>query len=109
MALLVTAMFVGEHLISNGHSNARSASPAPPLPHHFFIAHRGSGTYLAPENTAAAFEAGIADPHAKLLEFDIRILKDGGAGIWHGPGRGTRGAVRRSRAISSPDRTMLTK
>lgn len=53
------------------------------LPYRFVIAHRGAGAYLAPENTAAAFERGIADPASDLLEFDVQTLKDGAGGIWH--------------------------
>lgn len=53
------------------------------LPQRFFIAHRASGSFLAPENTAAAFEAGIADPDADMLEFDVQVLKDGVGGVWH--------------------------
>ncbi|MCP2338872.1 glycerophosphodiester phosphodiesterase [Actinomadura rupiterrae] len=80
---VVAALAVGAEQVLTGGSHAHAAEPAPPLPYHFFIAHRAAGSYLAPENTAAAFEAGIADPDANLLEFDIQILKDGGAGIWH--------------------------
>ncbi|MEV5575682.1 glycerophosphodiester phosphodiesterase family protein [Spirillospora sp. NPDC052269] len=53
------------------------------LPQRFFIAHRASGSFLAPENTASAFEAGIRDPDADLLEFDVQVLKDGVGGVWH--------------------------
>ncbi|MFC5181927.1 glycerophosphodiester phosphodiesterase [Actinomadura harenae] len=55
------------------------------LPQRFFIAHRASGSFLAPENTATAFEAGIRDPDADLLEFDVQVLKDGVGGVWHDP------------------------
>ncbi|WP_026414407.1 glycerophosphodiester phosphodiesterase [Actinomadura oligospora] len=53
------------------------------LPQRFFIAHRASGSFLEPENTASAFEAGIRDPDADLLEFDVQVLKDGVGGVWH--------------------------
>ncbi|WP_161602779.1 glycerophosphodiester phosphodiesterase [Thermomonospora catenispora] len=53
------------------------------LPPRYVIAHRGAGAYLAPENTAAAFERGAADPTVHLLEFDVRTLKDGTGGVWH--------------------------
>ncbi|MFC4911033.1 glycerophosphodiester phosphodiesterase [Actinomadura gamaensis] len=53
------------------------------LPQRFFIAHRASGSFLAPENTAAAFESGIRDPDADLLEFDVQVLRDGVGGVWH--------------------------
>src|SRR5581483_2493338 len=46
-------------------------------------AHRGAGSFLAPENTEAALAAGVANPDADLLEFDVQVLKDGVGGIWH--------------------------
>ncbi|MEV4254289.1 glycerophosphodiester phosphodiesterase family protein [Spirillospora sp. NPDC049652] len=55
------------------------------LPQRFFIAHRASGAFLAPENTASAFESGLGDPDADLLEFDVQVLKDGVGGVWHDP------------------------
>jgi glycerophosphoryl diester phosphodiesterase len=55
------------------------------LPQHYFIAHRGAGAYIAPENTEQALERGNADPDADLLEFDVRVLTDGAGGIWHDP------------------------
>lgn len=62
---------------------AASAEGGFRLPQRFFIAHRASGSFLAPENTAAAFESGIHDPDADLLEFDVQVLKDGVGGVWH--------------------------
>ncbi len=53
------------------------------LPARFFIAHRGAGAYLAPENTETAFTAGVRDPDADLLEFDVQKLADGAGAIFH--------------------------
>jgi len=47
------------------------------------IAHRG-GAGLAPENTLAAFEAGLA-AGADGLEFDVRLSLDGEAVLMHDP------------------------
>ncbi|MEV5751267.1 glycerophosphodiester phosphodiesterase family protein [Actinoallomurus sp. NPDC052308] len=55
------------------------------LPQRFFIAHRSAGAFLAPENTEQALKAGVADPDADLLEFDIQVLKDGVGGVMHDP------------------------
>ncbi|GAA4626492.1 hypothetical protein GCM10023196_034960 [Actinoallomurus vinaceus] len=55
------------------------------LPQRFFIAHRNAGAFLAPENTEQALKAGVADPDADLLEFDIQVLKDGVGGVMHDP------------------------
>ena len=55
------------------------------LPQRFFIAHRNAGAFLAPENTEQALKAGVADPDADLLEFDIEVLKDGVGGVMHDP------------------------
>jgi glycerophosphoryl diester phosphodiesterase len=55
------------------------------LPRRFFVAHRNAGAFLAPENTAQALDAGVADPDADLLEFDVQVLKDGAGGIMHDP------------------------
>jgi glycerophosphoryl diester phosphodiesterase len=53
------------------------------LPQRFFTAHRGDGSFLAPENTEAAMKAGAANPDVDLLEFDVHALTDGKGGIWH--------------------------
>jgi glycerophosphoryl diester phosphodiesterase len=53
------------------------------LPPRFFVAHRGAGAYVAPENTEQALRRGYANPDADLLEFDVRRLADGAGGVWH--------------------------
>ncbi|MBG6091645.1 glycerophosphodiester phosphodiesterase [Actinomadura viridis] len=55
------------------------------LPQRFVIAHRGAGAFLAPENTTAAFDRGVADPNSHMLEFDVQVLKDGAGAVWHDP------------------------
>jgi glycerophosphoryl diester phosphodiesterase len=68
---------------------AGGPSPAPvrlsDLPPRYFVAHRGAGAYVAPENTEQALRRGYADPDADLLEFDVRTLADGAGEIWHDP------------------------
>jgi glycerophosphoryl diester phosphodiesterase len=70
-------------------ATATANCPRPPpvriadLPHRFFVAHRGAGAYVAPENTEEALRLGAADPDADLLEFDVRVLADGTGAIWH--------------------------
>ncbi|MBA9004498.1 glycerophosphodiester phosphodiesterase [Thermomonospora cellulosilytica] len=82
-ALLVVAMSVAALLTVPGAGADPDPQSLAELPHRYVIAHRGAGAYLAPENTAAAFERGIADPAVHLLEFDVRTLKDGTGGVWH--------------------------
>ncbi|HZB32200.1 MAG TPA: glycerophosphodiester phosphodiesterase family protein [Streptosporangiaceae bacterium] len=53
------------------------------LPARPFTGHRGAGAYLAPENTEQAFAAGVADPAADMLEFDVQVLADGAGAIFH--------------------------
>lgn len=53
------------------------------LPYRFFVAHRGAGAYVAPENTEEALRVGAANPDADLLEFDVRVLADGSGAVWH--------------------------
>ncbi|TQL98608.1 glycerophosphoryl diester phosphodiesterase [Actinoallomurus bryophytorum] len=55
------------------------------LPTRYFIAHRGAGAYVAPEDTAQALDHGNDEPDADLLEFDVRVLTDGVGGVWHDP------------------------
>ena len=61
--------------------------PGPPahhgLPWHYFVAHRGAGAFVAPENTLRALRRGNADPDVDLLEFDVRVLADGAGAVWH--------------------------
>ncbi|MBO2446383.1 hypothetical protein J4573_04725 [Actinomadura barringtoniae] len=66
-------------------ANARPGFRVNVLPQRFVIAHRGSGSFMAPENTQAALDRGVSDPNADLLEFDIQVLKDGVGGVWHDP------------------------
>lgn len=47
------------------------------------VAHRG-GAGLAPENTLAAFESGIAQK-ADLVEMDVHLSKDGQVVVMHDP------------------------
>ncbi|HEX6468205.1 MAG TPA: glycerophosphodiester phosphodiesterase family protein [Streptosporangiaceae bacterium] len=53
------------------------------MPTKFFVAHRGAGAYLAPENTEQAFANGVADRDADLLEFDVHVLADGAGAVFH--------------------------
>src|SRR2546430_194112 len=69
--------------------SAKGPSPTPrvplrlaDLPQHYFIAHRGAGAFLAPENTEQALQRGNSED-ADMLEFDVRVLTDGAGGIWH--------------------------
>jgi glycerophosphoryl diester phosphodiesterase len=93
--LLATALLVAA-LPGSAHASAKPSPPRPlaitprtssvnvkSLPQHFFTAHRGDGSFLAPENTEAALAAGVANPDADLLEFDVQSLADGNGGIWH--------------------------
>lgn len=62
---------------------ACAASDAPPAagPRVLKVAHRG-GAGLAPENTLAAFEVGLAH-RADLLELDVHLSKDGQLVVIH--------------------------
>jgi glycerophosphoryl diester phosphodiesterase len=75
-------------------SGAAAADPTPTprrtvriadLPWRYYIAHRGAGAYVAPENTEQALAKGNGEPDADLLEFDVRVLADGVGGVWHDP------------------------
>jgi glycerophosphoryl diester phosphodiesterase len=81
-AIALSAVAVGSQ------AGVASADPSPPakisaLPQVFYTAHRGAGAYLAPENTAAAFDRGVADPNSDVVEFDVQTLADGAGGVWH--------------------------
>jgi len=59
------------------------ASPQPAPVRVLKVAHRG-GAGLAPENTLAAFNAGLAH-HADFLELDVHLSKDGQLVVIHDP------------------------
>ncbi len=53
------------------------------MPHTMLVAHRG-GAGLAPENTLAAFERGIAEK-ADAVEMDVHLSRDGEVVVIHDP------------------------
>jgi glycerophosphoryl diester phosphodiesterase len=55
--------------------------PPPAWPYPFWIAHRGAGK-LAPENTLAAFELGLAHGY-RMAECDVTLSADGVAYLLH--------------------------
>ncbi|WP_433334321.1 glycerophosphodiester phosphodiesterase [Spirillospora sp. CA-294931] len=75
-------LVVGQTCLAFAPARAATAAVAE-LPHRFVIAHRGGGAFLAPENTVAAFDRGVADPASHMLEFDVLVLKDGAGAVWH--------------------------
>lgn len=89
MRTAVTALVVAAVTITT----SVAACPSPPgprhpariadLPWHYVVAHRGAGAYLAPENTEQALRRGNADPDVDMLEFDVRVLRDGAGAVWH--------------------------
>jgi glycerophosphoryl diester phosphodiesterase len=93
-ALVATGLAVTTSAAAAGLSPVSAAaigpSPTPhlqvrltDLPQHYFIAHRGAGAYLAPEDTEQALRRGNSDPDANMLEFDVRVLTDGAGAVWH--------------------------
>jgi glycerophosphoryl diester phosphodiesterase len=93
-ALVATGLAVTASATAIGRSPASAAGPSPrphlevrltDLPQHYFIAHRGAGAYLAPENTEQALRRGNSNSDADMLEFDVRVLTDGAGGVWHDP------------------------
>jgi glycerophosphoryl diester phosphodiesterase len=83
-------------LVATTSASAAAADPSPTprtsfkvrladLPTRYFIAHRGAGAYVAPEDTEQALDRGNSEPDADLLEFDVRVLTDGVGGVWHDP------------------------
>ncbi|MDN3351827.1 glycerophosphodiester phosphodiesterase family protein [Actinomadura sp. DC4] len=94
MRASLTALVATGLVVSASAATAANAAPSPrpkiqvrlaDLPQHYFIAHRGAGAYVAPENTEQALSKGNAEPDANLLEFDVRVLTDGVGGVWHDP------------------------
>jgi glycerophosphoryl diester phosphodiesterase len=55
--------------------------PLPPWPYPLWIAHRGAGK-LAPENTLAAFDLGLAHGY-RMAECDVTLSADGVAYLLH--------------------------
>ena len=93
-ASLTALIAVG--LVATTSASAAAADPSPTprtsfkvrladLPTRYFIAHRGAGAYVAPEDTEQALDRGNSEPDADLLEFDVRVLTDGVGGVWHDP------------------------
>lgn len=80
VALLVAALLL---LVGGGigfpHFRFMMTSADPPFAKVLVIGHRGSG--LAPENTLAAFRAGL--PHSDMLELDIHLTRDGAVIVAH--------------------------
>jgi glycerophosphoryl diester phosphodiesterase len=96
MRASLTALVAAGLVVSTSAATTANNDPSPrprpriqvrlaDLPQHYFIAHRGGGAYVAPENTEQALDKGNAEPDADLLEFDVRVLTDGVGGIWHDP------------------------
>jgi glycerophosphoryl diester phosphodiesterase len=93
-ASLTALIAVG--LVATTSASAAAADPSPTprtsfkvrladLPTRYFIAHRGAGAYVAPEDTEQALDRGNSEPDADMLEFDVRVLTDGVGGVWHDP------------------------
>lgn len=69
---------VGPAALTGGRAPAAAHTPAGPPR---IVAHRG-GALLAPENTMAAFRAGLA-AGARTLECDVRLTRDGHLAVHH--------------------------
>jgi glycerophosphoryl diester phosphodiesterase len=92
----LTALIAVGLVATTSASAAAAADPSPTprtsfkvrladLPTRYFIAHRGGGAYVAPEDTEQALDRGNSEPDADMLEFDVRVLTDGVGGVWHDP------------------------